>query len=398
MTQPNDVNEIVIRAGPHRRRLCPVRTAVPDGLTPGHWILEEAQTAHRLPAQVSATASGKKELTFLLDDLAAGAERRYRVLPGVMENEGGPQAPGAGVALHDDGQAVAVEIDGQLFTRYHYAACVRPFLYPVIGPFGVSMTRHFPMAEVLAEKRDHPHHRSVWFTHGDVNGVDNWSELAGHGYTRHQRFTPEPSGGLVYGSLRAENAWTDAEDRPLLTNVVELRFYRLPHPHRMLDVLLTFRADRGPVTFGDTKEGGLVSVRVATSMDAERGGRIETGAGGIGEAESWGKRAPWCDYSGPVQTGFGRLWGGISVLDHPSNPRYPTHWHVRAYGLMTANCFGLSHFTGDKAQNGAWDLASGEERSFRYRLYVHPGDAQEGRVKDCWLDFAYPPDARPVTA
>ena len=67
---------------------------------------------------------------------------------------------------------------------------------------------------------------------------------------------------------------------------------------RLFDIAVTFRMTEGPITFYDTKEGGLVSVRVASSMDVPRTGRIENGYGGINEAETWGKNAPWCDYSG----------------------------------------------------------------------------------------------------
>ena len=39
------------------------------------------------------------------------------------------------------------------------------------------MTRNYPMKPgVAGEAEDHPHHRSLWFTHGDVNGVSFWHE------------------------------------------------------------------------------------------------------------------------------------------------------------------------------------------------------------------------------
>ena len=47
---------------------------------------------------------------------------------------------------------------------------------------------------------------------------------------------------------------------------------------RILDLKLEFTPVAGDVTFGDTKEGGLISVRVCTSMDADKGGTIHNGA------------------------------------------------------------------------------------------------------------------------
>ncbi len=128
----------------------------------------------------------------------------------------------------------------------------------------------------------------------------------------------------------------------------------------------------GPVRFGDTKEGGMCSIRVASALEEKRGGgRITNGSGGQGEKACWGKPAPWCDYSG---TRAGKPVG-IAILDHPGNFRYPTTWHVRAYGLMTANPFGISYFTDDKARDGSHTWQKGEVVEYWYRVVLHSGDA-----------------------
>ena len=117
-------------------------------------------------------------------------------------------------------------------------------------------------------------------------------------------------------------------------------------------------------------------------------GKIETADGSVGEAEAWGRRAAWCDYSGPV----GEDIVGIAILDHPTNPRFPTHWHVRDYGLMTVNPFGLHDFTGDtNAHLGDLIVPPYESRVFRYRILIHRGDATEGAVRERYHDFVNPP-------
>ena len=112
-------------------------------------------------------------------------------------------------------------------------------------------------------------------------------------------------------------------------------------------------------------------MRVATSMDvaSEMGGKIENSFGGVNEDETWGKPAQWCDYSGPVA---GRKVG-IAIMDHPGNWRHPSRYHVRNYGLMTANPFALSYYYDDQTLDGSMTIPAGGESIFRYRLLVHEG-------------------------
>ena len=87
---------------------------------------------------------------------------------------------------------------------------------------------------------------------------------------------------------------------------------------------------------------------------------------------------------------------GIALFDHPTNLRYPTYWHVRDYGLMTANPFGLSFFEGE-GHDGSHVLPAGQNLTFRYRVLVHAGGAREGDVRDKYLEWLFPPTATVVT-
>jgi hypothetical protein len=285
-----------------------------------------------------------------------------------------------------------VKLGGEVFTNYHYGANLhRPVLYPVIGPYGQGVTRPFPMEIVENDHADHKHHRSIWVAWGDVNSSDNWSEEEGAGRVLHRRFE-EKSSGLVFACIATQNDWVDVKGKKLMEDRLALRFYNLPNSMRLMDMDVTFCASEGDVRFGDTKEGGICSVRVAASLEADRGGKIENAFGGTNEDETWGKRASWCDYSGLV----GGHKVGIAVFDHPTSFRYPTYWHVRNYGLMTANPFGLSHFLAPEKVDGSHVLRAGEELRFRYRIYVHAGDVTEGGVRSKYLDWLYPPQARVV--
>ncbi|MBI4553489.1 MAG: PmoA family protein, partial [Candidatus Latescibacteria bacterium] len=283
---------------------------------------------------------------------------------------------------------VEVRVAGGLFTAYHFGRhLVRPFCAPVNDAFGASVTRA-SIGEKAGETTDHIHHRSLWTAYGEVNGTDNWGEEGKHGRTVHRAFETLVS-GPVFGRLRARSDWTAADGTVLLDETRDFTFYHPgAHPVRLFDLTVELQATHGDVHFGDTKEGGFLSIRVATSMDAVRGGKIENGYGAIGEAESWGRRAPWCDYSGPVD---GR-WSGIAVMEHPDTFRSPTYWHVRDYGLMATNPFGTGTFRNDPRQSGAYTLPAGERLVFAYRVYIHVGDATQGRVADVYHGYINPPN------
>jgi len=333
------------------------------------------------PVQIAAD-SGRRYLCWILDDLPVGQSREYEILSSA-------QPPSSQVELVEvGGERIEFRIGGDLFTSYCYAGDVaRPFLYPVIGPGERNVTRSYPMIQdVPGETKDHPHHRSIWVAHGDVNGADDWSEAEGHARIVHRRFL-EKSAGPVFGRVKALNDWVDAQGGKIMEEERTVTVYNLPDTGRLIDLGVEFRATEGDVRFGDTKEGGIVSVRVATSMDGNKGGVITNSFGGVTEAETWGRRAQWCDYSGPVG---GRIVG-ITILDHPGNFRHPTYWHVRDYGLMTANPFALSAYKGDANWDGRHIVKSGESFRFAYRICIHDGDAEGGNVAGQYHGYVNPP-------
>ena len=371
--------DILVRAGEHERTNCPLQVALTaEHCAEGAWVLADG-AGPALPCQI--VPGDPPTLHFVLDHLGKGSSRTLRLSAARDLN-------GNGVELTDvPGNRVAVSIAGQPFTNYHYATSwARPFLFPIVGPYGDTITRHFPMEEVAGEAHDHPHHKSCWVAWGEVNGTDNWSETPGHARQVHRSFETLDS-GPVLGRITARNDWVANNGEKTMEERRTLVFYNLPAASRMLDLTVEFVASEKAITFADTKEGGIASIRVASSMDAKENGTITNAYGGTNEKETWGKRAHWCDYSGPVN---GKTVG-VTIMDTPTNFRYPTYWHVRNYGLMTANPFGLSHFLGDKTRDGSHTIEQGAVFRFSYRLLFHAGDAGDARVTDRFLDYAAPP-------
>ena len=291
----------------------------------------------------------------------------------------------AEVKIKPEGDRLQVSIDGQVFTEYHYTNVPRPFCYPVLGPGQVAVTRNFPMQQVPGEQKDHPHHRSLWFAHGSVNGHDFWSEQGSYGRIVHRKFLKTES-GTTSALLRAANDWVTASGDVLCQDERELVFSSTGNGSeevRRLDFSITLIAAQTNLVLGDTKEGTM-AIRIAESMRLKGGlnqGHIRNSKGLKDEA-TWGKPANWCDYYGPVD---GRIMG-ITILDHPENPRHPTWWHVRDYGLFAANPFGKHDFEGLKDQPTAGNLfiKKGEKVTFRYRFVFRKGETTIDRI-DAWF-------------
>jgi len=384
------IRELTVESGPHERLGCPVEYHLKglQGTDPAYMRLLDKGKGELVTLQTWATGEGRIALMWIVDEMRPFTQRSYAL---IVDDQAQASTEESVVLSEKTLGQLKIDIGGEHFTTYRFGPeAVRPYLHPVLAPGQVGVTRNWPMVpDIPGETNDHPHHTGLWTAHGDVNGVDNWSVANGHGYVIHREFT-ELFSGTVRGGFAETLDWTDGEKRRLLTETRRGVFYSTSPLTRLFDWEVTLCASEGEVTLADTKEAGLISVRVATSMDAKNGGWIQNAYGACQEAETWGKRAPWCDYSGPVDDG---CWG-VCLMDHLENPRYPTYWHVRDYGLMTANCFGVHDFT--RNPENRWDLLipSGESRTWRYRVLIHKGDTRDDKVAAHYHGFVNPPQVR----
>ena len=283
-----------------------------------------------------------------------------------------------GVQKTDDG--VSITLGGKPFTTYLFKSGAKPILWPILGPTGQEMTRAWPMRDGdPAERKDHIHHRSLFFTHGDINGIDFWGEEAKVQGTTVHRELVKAEGGDV-GTIMTRNDWVGPDGKKVCEDERQLRFGG-DADSRWIDFDITFKATEGPVKFGDTKEGSFgIRVHETIKVDAKKGGKIVTSEG-LTDGAAWGKPASWVDYYGPIKNET----LGVAILNHPSSFRYPTHWHVRTYGLFAANPFGLSDF---KAGEGAYTLEKGETMTLRYRVIFHKGDEKEGKIAAAFSKYS----------
>ena len=357
----------------------PLVTELKATIPVGPYLLESGGTGGRgFPAQVFEDG-GRRHLGVVLPSIAAHQNTTY-----ALKRPSPGDAPlVAGLSIEPVGRNLQVRSGQQLLTEYYPETGNKPFFFPLVGPTGESYTRAYPLSILADEDHDHPHQRSCWFTHGNVNGIDFWSEGKRFGTIRETGRKLVVAGPVV-ARLTTTNHWRAADDQKVCEDERSVTFYRTKRS-RIIDFAIRVVASDGAVTFRDTKEGTF-GLRVASSMDAAKktGGRISN-AEGLTDEKAWGKASAWVDYVGPVKD----KTVGIAIINHPGSFRYPTTWHVRPYGLFAANPFGWHDF--GRTERGDYTIKSGEAIEFLYRVVLHEGDTQSVNVPALADAYSKPP-------
>jgi Methane oxygenase PmoA len=269
------------------------------------------------------------------------------------------------VSLTLKADTLEVAVGGEPFTTYHFGKDQKkPYFWPIRDAQGQIITRNL-VQPTDRPRPDHPHHRGLWFSVDEVNGIKFWAE---GGRIINVSVDPlVPKGNPA--RFKVVNHWLDRQRQPLLIETTTISVY----DNRLIAYDATLAAAKDPVTFGDTKEG-LFGFRMVNSMRGSAG-KIVSADGHHGESECWGKPFEWIDYDGPVN---GKL-EGIAIFDNPHNFR-PSRYHVRNYGLFSISPFGEGAYTNGKNPAKPVHLAPGANLRLRYAIYVHDGDTKAADV------------------
>ncbi len=285
-----------------------------------------------------------------------------------------------------------VLIGGKLFTSFLYPANIeKPVLYPIFSAKGTEVTRGFPLRTKAGDPTDHPHHLGLWMNFENVNGLDFWNNSYAipadkkhlYGWIKTDRIIKTSGGDKGVVAYHAN--WTNQKNEVLLEETTSYEFSGKGN-QRIIDRTTVLKA-KTDVKFNDAKDGflglrlahaleipsttdqkftddkGNVTV-VKAGTDKIPNGNYITSEGKEGN-DVWSTRAAWCKVYGKM----GSDSVSISIIDHPSNPNYPTFWHARGYGLFAANPLGEKVFTNDKSAKNL-TLKPGESVTFRYRIVI----------------------------
>lgn len=301
--------------------------------------------------------------------------------------------PSEPLALRDDGSVLDIFTNGSLFGVYNYntsqAGTYRPYFHPLLGPNDRPITQN---GEFPGSLRGHHWHRGVFVAHQKVNGTSFWEERAADcGKMVHLAFDTLDSGAEA--RFRERLAWRDLGGRDLLRETRTVRVQVPALRRRFLDLGIQLQALDRDVVF-QRSQYNLLACRVINAMclapqkqryaklygplvdfkPTDQFGLISNSEGQRNEA-CGGAKAKWCDFSGPLGDG---TTGGIAILDHPSNLRFPTAWHN--WNNMTIIAC-LTYYE-------PVTLKPGEMLDLSYRVYVHHGNVTQAEVSGVWAQFS----------
>jgi hypothetical protein len=303
------------------------------------------------------------------------------------------QAPRIQVVPNEVGSRVDVTIDGKPFTSYIFPRELKkPVLHPILTAKGSPVTRSFPPDKAKGERTDHPHQVGLWFNHGDVNGLDFWNNSTAippekadkFGTIVHKRVI-EAVSDSDRGELTVEMDWVEPNGTPILKE--QTRFvFRGTGDSRSIDRTTRLTALKQKVAFRDNKEG-VLGLRVARPLehvakDAADVTGMYTSSEGLKGDKVWGTRGRWTMLTGTVNSEPVTL----AILDHPSNPGFPTYWHARGYGLFAANMLGNKIFSEGKDELNL-TIDPGASVVFRHRIIILGGTAQAEAIEKEYRAF-----------
>ena len=267
---------------------------------------------------------------------------------------------------------IDVMIGGKYFTSYLYGdKLTKPVLFPVCTPSGIMVNRSYPLIKVEGESEDHPHHVGVFFAYDRVNNDGFWNNTTSPPQIKHIKVT-DMTGGDDKGELSTTLHWVGKSGQILLVEKRDMVF-QADNNEYIIDFSINLTAQDTKVVFNDTKEG-MFAIRVADWLrEAGGSGNYFNSSAEETEKNIWGKRARWVCLQGKKD---GRIIG-IAVFNHPASVNYPTYWHVRGYGLFSANSLGQYVFERSRQQENAQPfqltLGPGETAHFRFCMVIYEG-------------------------
>ncbi|MBP7935335.1 MAG: PmoA family protein [Phycisphaerae bacterium] len=255
---------------------------------------------------------------------------------------------------------------------------ITDYLHPILGLDGETISD--------LEPADHLHHRGVFWSwvRYDRKGepIGDWWIPKGIACEAGELKTGD---GPVFSQFRARHWLThQAKNAPsparFMQEDVICRVFPATSHGRAIDLEIALLAlDEGVRIGGQTtlnKGYGGMTFRYgpAKQVEISLDGKVDP-------KDIVGGRGRWADWSGFFRGPDGQPLtrrSGAAVLVHPQHPNAPTTWLTRHYGALCVTWPGLQMI----------EVSPKDPLRLRYRLWVHRGNAVDGKVNDQYNAYA----------
>lgn len=302
-------------------------------------------------------------------------KRTIQVVAGVAMLAAGSamaQKAAPGPSAVQTGSRIDVTVDGAFFTSYRFSAEEKyPFLFPVNGPSGASVTS--------MRNGQYPHHSSLFFGCDKVNGGNYWQEGLERGRiaSRGATFEKGADGAIV---IRDECDWIRPDAPQPFRDARRITISAPSKTLRRIDVEIRMEALED-VTIEKTNHS-FFSARMDPDLSAAFGGTMANAEGDAGEKDTFGKASPWMACHG--RRGADRT-EGLAILQHPANPGFPSPWFTRDYGFFSPTPMFWP------ADGKSTRIAKGETMTIRYRVLVFAGEPAAAGIEAAFESYRTAP-------
>jgi len=276
---------------------------------------------------------------------------------------------------------VALLSAGKVVWQFNFdKARDKPYFHPLATVDGSVLTWNRP--------GDHVWHRALWFSWKTINKLNYWEENRKTQLSRGRTEIKDVKVALLKdSSAKIEVALSyHPPGKPEVMSEKRTMTISIPDSDGLyrIDWVSVFTAtgedallDRTPISGepGGRGFGGYAGLSIRMAK-ATRGWQIIDSKGRKGDAIKGKPGAVWVDASGKTTSG---KEAGVAIFDHPSNLRHPTPWYIAK---------GMPYFSPAILYNKSYLLAKGKTLTLKYRVLVHPGDADKGMLDKEFKAFA----------
>ena len=365
-----------VDAGEHDRHNAPVTFPLP-ALGQAQWQLTGPNGQ-----AVAIQPDDRDCATFVVGRLAAFQTALYKLVPAAESTHA------AAVRLAKRHGKLQITIGDRTVLHYQAEKSELPradlepiyrrggYIHPVVTPGGTVITDDYP--------HNHKHHHGIWFpwtnTQFEGRKPDFWNMGKGTGTVEFTSLTGQWS-GPVHAGFSSTHQFVDLIAKPpkvALTETWRVQVYATSPEYHLFELESVQRcASESTLKFPQYRYGGL-GFRGHGEWDGRENCFYLTANGESDRVKGHATRARWCHVGGRT----GGKWGGIGVLCHPSNFRFPQPMRIHPNEPF---------FNFAPSQAGDWEIKPGDEYMSCYRFVVSDGKPDAELLERLWRDYAHPP-------